>query len=645
MAEVLDVRPRIFLRDDTQFEGLTFAKLRQHVRMPEFAAAREKWLARPSGRAILWKLDGRQEDFEAAAAGLRKMEIGSDSWSYRGPRLIEFAALFDWLYSGLDDSTRQAAVAKLEQAADSAVEHVRGGQAPFFYTRTPGALAGLCVAGLSLHGVSDKADGYLKTFREFGVREYFAAYDWVDGAATGATYTLTYTYVDLPSICAAWWSATGRNPNEWIRTHQGAWLDGMVRFYLWYMRPGFAFTNMNDQFRGDWDSHDQFCQGLDLASYVTRDGYGRAWSQRWLARFGSALYHPLYSYNLVFRDPDIPAKSLADLPRAELFGRDSCGYGFIRSDWPKENEPDTATHVFFRCGDPIDVHGGVSAGEFQIFKFAPLATRGGRYTSYDSPPDLYHRNCISANVVLFTDPAVPDDRGDQNSRRGLKSDHRTWAQWLAIREQNGLDVAHITHWQVGPQEVRCRADLTATNPENKCRQWIREFVWMGNKHLAVLDIVETAKPEIRRQWQLHLPARPIIGNHHLTVVNHPPEQTWADPRLELRPAEARLLCHALVPQQYKLTLYSAGKAETLDALGKSLGAAEGNVHHLKHGQHVVQIEPLSSGSQTVFLHVLTAAAKESAIAEPRYRLSKPGTIELTVDGATTSLSVPDWFRP
>src|SRR5206468_2345658 len=161
----------------------------------------------------------------------------------------------------------------------------------------------------------------------------------------GATYTLSYTYFDLPALCAAWWSATGRNPADWIRANQGDWLGRMVRFELWYMRPGFAFTNLNDQFRGDWDSHDEFCQGLDLAAYVTRDGHGRAWSNRWLGRFGPALYHPEYA-------------------------------------------------------------------------------------------DQYHRNAASANVVLFTDPDKPDDRGDQNTRKGLKTDHATWDQWLKIRERN-----------------------------------------------------------------------------------------------------------------------------------------------------------------------------------------------------------------
>ena len=55
-APVLEVRPRIFLRDDNHFEGLTLGKLREHVKSAEFAhlSARDKWRSRPQGRAILW---------------------------------------------------------------------------------------------------------------------------------------------------------------------------------------------------------------------------------------------------------------------------------------------------------------------------------------------------------------------------------------------------------------------------------------------------------------------------------------------------------------------------------------------------------------------------------------------------------------
>lgn len=292
----------------------------------------------------------------------------------------------------------------------------------------------------------------------------------------------------------------------------------------------------------------------------------------------------------------------------------------------------------------MNVHGGVAAGEFQVFKHAPLAARSGRYSNYDSPPDQYHRNCISANVVLFTDPAIREDRGDQNSRRGLKSDHKTWAQWLEIRERNRLDVARITDWQVRQDEARCRADLTKTNPDAKCRQWIREFVWLAEKHLVVLDIIETPKPEIRRQWQLHSMSRPDIGDRVLTLTNRPPNMSWVEPALKPKSQQGRLFCRTLIPRDYRLILHGDGKAEAFNPKGKPLGKVDGNSYHCNYGQHVVQIDPAIDATETVFLHVLTATdAKQANPPKASYRISGLGQIELTVDDAKTILAVPEWF--
>ena len=192
-AQVLGVRPRIFLRDN-RFDGLTIEKLRTRINEAGWAGTRQKWRARPIGRGLLWLLEGRLEDLEAALAGLNSIDTDRGTWSDRGLALVRLATLFDWLHEDLDEPTRQETIRKIEEAADAATRHIRGGQAPFFYSRTPGALAGLCVAGLALNGESDRAEGYLQTFREFGVHEYFKAYQWVDGAATGATYTMHYTY-------------------------------------------------------------------------------------------------------------------------------------------------------------------------------------------------------------------------------------------------------------------------------------------------------------------------------------------------------------------------------------------------------------------------------------------------------------------
>jgi len=638
-APVLDVRPRIFLRTG-EFDGLTVAKLRQAARTPEFEGIRGQWARRPTGRAILWMLDGEADDLAAAIAGLRRMDASARTWSDRGLRLIDLAALFDWLYPQLDERTRAMMTARIEKAADAALAHIRRGAAPFYYSRTPGALAGMTVAGLALKGVSPKADEYLKVSRTWGVGDYFKAYEWVDGAATGSLYTLYYTYVDLPALCAAWWSATGRNPTDWIRRNQGNWLDGIVQFYLWYMRPGFAFTDINDQYRRLWNSQDQYCRGLDIASYVTRNGHGRAWSQRWRAQAGASLYATNHAHQYIFRDPALRPRPLTDLPLARLFGRESCGYGFFRSHWPAAGQPDDAAHVFFRCGDPMNVHGGVAAGEFQVFKYAPLAARSGRYASYDSPPDQYHRNCISANVVLFLDPDLPADRGDQSSRRGLKSDHRTWEQWLAIRRRNRLDVATITEWKAGRDEARCRADLSRANPTTKCRQWVREFVWLKYRHLIVLDIVQTARPDIRRIWQLHSTAAPQFAKRMITIAARPPRRAWADRSLRPQPEEAKLFCRTLLPKDYTILYHAGGKAEAFDPAGRSKGRTEGDAHHLKYGGDVVQIEPGRRSSRTLFLHVLTPLDGDRGAPRSTWRMLAPDRLEVTVDGASTELSVP-----
>jgi hypothetical protein len=646
-APVVNARPRVFLRQDGGFDGLTLAKLRARVALPEFAGVRERMLAAPTGRALAWLLDGKAADRDAAIAALKKMNGSGKSWSDRGHTLVQMAALFDWLYPELDGPTRSQVVSAIEREADAAARAVERGEAPFFYSRTPGALAGLAVAGLALHGDSPKAAGYLKTFRRYGVDEYFKSCEWVGGAATGATYTLFYTYYDLPGICAAWWSATGQNPAPGIRKNQGGWLDGIVRFYLWSMRPGFAFTDINDLYRDVWSSGDQFCRGLDMASSVTRDGRGLSWARRWQARFGPALYRPIYAADLLlFRDPSIAARPLSDLPHAELFGRESCGYGFFRSDWPADDKPDTATHVFFRLGDPMDVHGGIAAGEFQVFRHAPLAARGGRYGNYDSPPDQYHRNAVSANVVLFTDPADADDRGDQNTRKGLKSDHATWDQWLKIRERNGLDVATITDWQAKPGEARCRADLTRTNAGAKCKTWQREFVWLADRHLVVLDVVEAARPDVTRRWQLHLPAAPQVKDGVLTVANRAPEQKWPDPSLRPAQREGALFCRTLLPKDYTLLVHADGNAAATDRAGQGVPDAQPNAYHQKFGKVVAQIDPGTVSPRTIFLHVLTAVDASDAATPPMasWRLLRPGVIEVKVDGAATTMAVPEWFE-
>jgi hypothetical protein len=227
----------------------------------------------------------------------------------------------------------------------------------------------------------------------------------------------------------------------------------------------------------------------------------------------------------------------------------------------------------------------------------------------------------------------------------LKHDHKTWADWLAIRERYDLDVARVLDWKVADGEARCRANLTAANPKSKCQIWIRELVWLADKHLIVLDIIETTSPGIKSQWQLHCPTKPQISDHQITISNRPPERSWAEPMFKPDSEEARLFCQTVAPRDYTLLLHADGKVRAFRADGRYQGTCEGNPYHQKFGSNVVQIETAGRIRQKVFLHVLTATDKsESAPPKTELRLVSTGQVELRIGNAKTILAVPKWFH-
>jgi len=65
---------------------------------------------------------------------------------------------------------------------------------------------------------------------------------------------------------------------------------------------------------------------------------------------------------------------------------------------------------------------------------------------------------------------------------------------------------------------------------------------------------------------------------------------------------------------------------------------------LKYGRKVVQIDPGTTHSRIMFLHVLTATEAEQTLPpKVAFRVVAPGRIEVTVDDATTVLAVPEEY--
>lgn len=96
-------------------------------------------------------------------------------------------------------------------------------------------------------------------------------------------------------------------------------------------------------------------------------------------------------------------------------------------------------------------------------------------------------------------------------------------------------------------------------------------------------------------------------------------------------------------EKYTVILHSGGKAQAFDPAGNSAGGAAANPYHPKYAQNVIQFDPGHQDKRTIFLHVLTATgAGERQGGHATFKLLRPGQLQVTVDGSSAVLSVPEW---
>jgi hypothetical protein len=140
------------------------------------------------------------------------------------------------------------------------------------------------------------------------------------------------------------------------------------------------------------------------------------------------------------------------------------------------------------------------------------------------------------------------------------------------------------------------------------------------------------------------------------VDREAPELAWTVPQLRPAGRRARLFVRTLLPKGYTAILHgnvrdatrpdgSASEAErgaqAYGPDGESRGPVPPDRYHLQYGKSVLQIDPGTNGTRTVFLHVLTAVdAAEESPPETSWRRLGPQRIEVTVEGKAAVLDLP-----
>ncbi len=600
VPKVREERPRLFIRART-WDGPSAEKIKGWMDRPEYRQAMGQ--VSTCGNSIRYAILGDAAAGGKVVAALKKLPPTgkTDTPSYDGIMVTELALQYDWVrnHPDFDEAGRKAAIAHLEWWGDYFRKYLSPGVVPF-YSRNTGALTGLTAVALALHGDSPKAPEYLAHAWKYLRENTGTIRRMEDGATGGSSYGLMHEFTDTANIAAMWRAATDWDAAKWIKENQGNWLERQMLYQIWFTYPNGWYWKEGDTWGGKCALKDQYAMQIAAVSRMYRNGCGRSYLDQMFKWFGGSTFYKNNVWMfIVHNDPEIEAKPLADLGRAEVFSPRLHGYVSWRSSWD-----DDATCVTFKGGDNVDHHGTWDTGKFEIFKGEPLAIKNGYYGKYMSSKHLYYKSPWSANVVIFDGPGnhgwqqrMPDGDG-----------HTTWSDWKAWRDKLKFPVAgKIVESEANDRYARVLADLSgSTWPTGS--SWQRELVFLGYKYVLVLDRVKPGA-ETKTRWLLQSvePAK-IEADKLLAVIDN---------------GKARLFVKTLLPEKAKMENVGGGDKWFVHKDQKSgeerfFGPEKGRPYQVL-GAGRLDVVPADEGAECVYLHVLyptetgTAAMPECSV--------------------------------
>ena len=611
-------RPRIFLRANA-WAGPSVEKIKSWMDRPEYKEHWEKVERsikteekRNINLALLYLLAGNKDAGKACLDRYKEQRSGGVSPSYWGITDQRMAACYDWLYDHPDftPELKKNRCAYLALRCQANMAYLKDEKENPFYSRFSGALASLTACALAIYGDDPRAEEYLR-FAYTCLREKMGTIRQAeDGASGGGSYALHHEFTDLANLTACWRSATDWDAAQWIKDHQGNWLERQMLWQLWTTYPSHLFMKDGDLWAMDQADDTQYRMSLDAVTGMYRNGYGRTMADQIYKRWGVKDYHSEYVWQFfVFNDPEVPAKPLDELGKAAVFSPQYQGVVCWRSSWQ-----DDAAVVHFRAGESGDTHATWDQGKFIIYKQRPLAIKNGAYIEFMSPQHRYYKSPFSANCVLFhtregdqlkpvlaTFPVFPYSGANPLWPKGLFS----WEEWKELRAKSLKReiMGRLVETEANDKFARAVGDLSyRVKKDDKdlltLWDWKRELVFLDYKYVVVLDRIRSGKDEagkdIVHTWTLHTTFEPKVDGNLAVADNGP----------------ARLFCRTLLPAKAKLAKVG-GPGHECDYAGENpLAKGWTELKPEKFGPDTqmgawrLDVEPAEPAAECVYLHVL-----------------------------------------
>lgn len=602
--------------------------------------------------ALAWRFTGEDKYLEKAKKMLKvSVKAYTDATNNRRPvnwyshsRINAFCA-YDWIYDELSPEERRELIVPL-------VEHVEMVQREYglniprtnsgdidngFY----GMRAMFWYSGLAAHG-----DGFCDTL---AAKHLEKGYDWFirvmenrnktagdDGALISAVpgYAARhYSYAHF-NFLFSMLSSTGKNLSSRYP---------MLPYYanwLWWVWIRDAEKPEHIRHAGYGDSHhgmnidasdgvyEQLAQMLHFYKDIDPDEKGMIAAIRDFSSKKYKVRGDVYPVLPFLVDEGKPAEEryIAALDESPVKARhfETLGQIYMRSGFT----PD-ATYCTFTAGADLTGHKHYDENNFTIYKYDHLALDAGcRAIQTDHNLVYYYAQSVAHNVVLIH---KPDEK--MSTHWGLKrNDHKQ------VRNYGGM--RHVNRTTVKAFETNDRFTYIASDATKsygpKCKEVVRQFVFLYPDYIIVYDRVESSDPSYRKEWLLHTQNEPSVRKN-IAV---------ADSR------DGRLFCQTLLPQDAQMRLVGGPGKEflvgdvnyPLDSIYiKRIQDRVEQEHRGPYwGEWRLEVEPSQESADARFLHVLTAASTERRKPVKATYVSdeKRDGVSLKVDGKKVTF----WFN-
>ena len=290
-----------------------------------------------------------------------------------------------------------------------------------------------------------------------------------------------------------------------------------------------------------------------------------------------------------------------DLPAFKL-SHYSPGPGHVhaRSSWEED-----ATYFFFKASDRFTAHQHLDVGHFAIYRGAELAGDGGHYDDFNSDHAVnYYLRTIAHSTLLVRDPAetwpgirAGEVKGNDGGQRhdwphhnGAVADADTWQKDARL-----YDIADITAFEDFGDYLYVAADGTRAYAPEKVKRFTRQIIFVRPGTFAILDRVETTRPEFKKTWLLQAMKRPERRGSHLVIAN----------------GEGRLFVQTLLPRARETRLVDGDDLYSYDGASYAPQRDTGPAPECR-----IEVAPTVPAAADIFLHVLTATDAATAALPP-----------------------------